>query len=666
MYDGGLVNGWQDWGWSPRELKDGGPAKLRFDNWGGWMLAKPGFSGYFGGVVFRVKLPPGEAEFQQMWLETSGGHTFPKVNISPAQHRDVGDGWSEVFVAMSQLNPDGFDFERVAFHTFRAMPPEWILIDKVALTKATSGPPAPKYDPASLARVALSVNCGAKASKISPMIYGINYYPHFDAPRQAAQWLLGASARRWGGNTMTTYNWQVDAWNAGPDWFYENVDVQSYHDFLKDSADHGMAAALTVPIAGWVSKDKTSFSFPVSAFGAQDATDQWRKDAGNGKDKSGNPLPPGPPSRAYVAAPPEFVRKWVEAIRQDDQKTGKRSVWMYILDNEPGLWAANHRDMHPDPVSYDELVQRTIDYGTAIRQADPEAIIAGPAEWGWMNFMYSPKDQAAGPLDRRPDRRAHGDLPVIAYYLQALAAHEKQTGVRVLDVLDLHAYPTAPKVSSDAVDDETAEFRVRSTRMLWDPSYPDESWIKEPIKLIPRMRDWVNSYYPGLGLSIGEWAFGAEGHLSGALATAEALGRFGQFGMTSAFYWVYPPARSPASWAFRAYTNYDGNGAHFLDWSEPASGARGVSIFASRDEAGTHLVAVVLNESSKNAVLGNIDVASCGKVASQQAYVYTGRATGFATEPVSTPASPTVSQVLPPYSITVLDLRLDDAVAIAK
>ena len=125
---------------------------------------------------------------------------------------------------------------------------------------------------------------------------------------------------------------------------------------------------------------------------------------------------------------------------------------MYILDNEPSLWWTNHRDVHPEPLSYDELVQRTIDYGTAIREADPEAVIAGPAEWGWTNYFYSPKDQAAGPLVLRPDRRAHGDFPLVAYYLKALAEHQKKTGVRVLDVFDLHAYPTADNVYGDAVD----------------------------------------------------------------------------------------------------------------------------------------------------------------------------------------------------------------------
>jgi hypothetical protein len=59
-----------------------------------------------------------------------------------------------------------------------------------------------------------------------------------------------------------------------------------------------------------------------------------------------------------VAAPPEVIRRWVEAIRKADAQSGMRSVDEYILDNESGLWNSTHRDVHPDPVTYDELLDR--------------------------------------------------------------------------------------------------------------------------------------------------------------------------------------------------------------------------------------------------------------------------------------------------------------------
>ena len=659
IYDGGLKGGWQDWGWAPRQVAGPGPATVRFDNWGGWMIAKPGLKGDYGGVVFRVKEPPGEGDFIEVHLETATGTKLPRVKAGPDDRVDVGGGWVEILVPMTALDPDNVPFEHVVLQAFRPMGTDPIAVDKVALVK---GQPRPivKLDPKTLTHVAMSVDCRARATRVSPGIYGIAAYAANDDKRAAAQWMMGATARRWGGNTTSTYNWEKSFWNLGSDWFFEDHEAPTYRRFIEENEQHGVASVVTVPMMGWVAKDGTSSSFPVSVYGAQAATDQWRPDAGNGQDKAGKPVVPGPPGRAYEAVTPAFVKRWVETIKAEDAKAGKRRVTMYILDNEPMLWSHTHRDAHPQPLSYDELLQRTIEYGTAIREADPGAVIAGPAEWGWTNYFYSAKDTAEGGPTARPDRRAHGDQPLVAYYLHALAEHEKKTGTRILDVLDLHAYPQGERVYGEASEPDVAALRLRQTRMLWDPTYVDESWIHEPVRLLPRMKQWVAESYPGLATSLGEWNFGGESHMSGGLAVAEALGRFAEAGLTYAFYWTYPPEGSPVMWAFHAYRDFDGKGGHFLDWLTPATvaGAPTTSLFVSRDETGRHLVAVVLNLSRKDAVAADVDLSACGQVTSAQAYSYEGGREGFRP---GAPASKgaTVTQPLAPYSISVLDVALD-------
>ena len=633
------------------------PRRSASIKYGGWTLAKPGLEGDFGGVLFRVKEPAGEGEFLEVHLVSSTKAPLPKVNVVPDDRVDVGDGWTEVFVPMERLDPTRAAFAQVVLQAFRPFGTEPVAVDKIALTKSVARPVA-----LATSSVAMSIDCRARATRISPLIYGI-------APdkEKASASELGATALRWGGNLSSTYNFEIDAWNAGSDWFFENREAPSAVQFLRDNVSHGVRSALTIPIMGWVAKDRTSSSFPVSALGPQEKTDPYRPDVGNGKDKNGKPIPTLK-DRAYVPISPAYVKQWIEAIRREDAKTGKRSVDMYILDNEPWLWPSTHRDAHPEPTSYDELVTRTIEYGTAIREADPDAVIAGPAEWGWTGYLYSAKDIANGGTSVRPDRRAHGDMELVAYYLKALADHEKKTGVRVLDVFDLHAYPAADGVYSDAADSNVAALRLRSTRQLWDPTYVDESWVNAPVKLLPRMHEWVNRNYPGRGLSIGEWNFGGEQHMSGALAIAETFGRFAEFGVTSAFYWTSPPPKSPAMWAFRAYRDYDGKGAGFLDWFTPASvdhvGKQ--SLFASRDEAGKHLVAIALNFSPSDAVAAKIDVGSCGKVASMQSFTYAGGVGGFTAGSAVTDATTKVAQTLPPYSITVLDVQLAESSPVAK
>ena len=111
----------------------------------------------------------------------------------------------------------------------------------------------------------------------------------------------------------------------------------------------------------------------------------------------------------------------------------------------------------------------------------------------------------------------------------------------------------------------TQALRLRSTRSIWDPNYPDESWINgtegwPTVRLIPRMRDWVASNYPGTKLAITEYNWGALDHINGALAPADALGIFGREGLDLATLWAAPDPDQPGAFAFRMYRNYDGPG----------------------------------------------------------------------------------------------------------
>jgi hypothetical protein len=179
------------------------------------------------------------------------------------------------------------------------------------------------------------------------------------------------------------------------------------------------------------------------------------------------------------------------------------------------------------------------------------------------------------------------------------------------------------------------------------------------------MAEWVAQNYPGRGISIGEWNFGGEDLASGGLATAEALGRFAQFNVTSAFYWTFPPAKSPSALAFAAYRNFDGKGGHFLDYYVPTTVPEGVSLFASRSEDGKHLVLVAVNPSPDHPVAADIDLSACGAATSQTAFAYVRGARSLAAlpSPGQAPRASGVEQFLPPYSITVIDLPLSAPMA---
>lgn len=662
IYKGDLQGDWRDHGWCDRKpRKTGEPEKHLMLNYGGWILTRSGLTGSFGGLVFRLKGTPAVSDFLEVRVDSEQADVFPRVKVTPAHRTDLADGWSEVFISMGELNPMLRPFDHVVMRAYWPIPePGLVEIDQVGLTVADAS--LVRKVEAALNQpglpAAFSVDCGGKAQEISPLIYGIALNSRLE-PSDTHQWKLNATSRRWGGNPTSRYNWELgNAWNTASDYYFQNVDYApgfTWKTFLDSNRDRRVGSAITLPIMGWVAKDARSVSFPKSEFPHQQEFDPDGRGAGNGVGKDGKPLTPGPAARTSIPAPPDFVARWVTAIRENEAKRGK-TVDVYFLDNEPALWNDTHRDVHPEPVGYDELLDRTVKYGSAVRKVAPDALIAGPAEWGWPAYFHSAIDAKAGFL-MKPDRRKHGDVPLLDWWLDQLAAHEKKTGTRVLDVLDLHFYPQARGlgVGSDGnTDAETNALRIRSTRALWDPKYTDESWIKEPVRLIPMMRELVAAHYPGLKLAIGEYNFGAERHLSGGLALAEALGRFGQEGLYAAWYWTYPPEGSPAFWAFRAYRDYDGKGAHFADWSLPTSAPRDASLFAARSTDGTKVTLVALNFSPNDALEANIDLKGCNAAAAQRVFTYTGDARGF------TPREIPLGQGyrLPAYSISVIELSL--------
>ena len=51
----------------------------------------------------------------------------------------------------------------------------------------------------------------------------------------------------------------------------------------------------------------------------------------------------------------------------------------YQFDNEPDIWFATHRDVHPVGATYGQMLRRTESAGAAIKAADPAAQTIGPS-----------------------------------------------------------------------------------------------------------------------------------------------------------------------------------------------------------------------------------------------------------------------------------------------
>jgi hypothetical protein len=460
-------------------------------------------------------------------------------------------------------------------------------------TEFAAGYDSAAASPARIVTIAVDTSGAGRA--ISPLIYGMNF------PTAAVARAAHITAVRFGGNSTSRYNYSNKVYNTGSDWFFENIAADGDMDldlFVARARAARRVAVVTVPMTGWVSKDSPTehpfaCGFPVSEVGGQDAADQWDPNCGNGL--RGGKQVSTTPERTSVPAGAQWVRAEVRHLRPAAGTAADDLRRIYQLDNEPTLWNSTHRDVHPLPLTYDELGARSLDTAAAVKSADPRAAVLGPGDWGWCGWYFSAKDGCqAG-----KDAAAHDGLPLGQWYLRQFKTYaDAHGGTRLLDYFDEHVYPQSNVGLRDAGDATTQALRLRSTRMLWDPTYVDESWIARPVEFLRTMRSWIEAEYPGTRLAVTEYNFGGLESLNGALAQAEVLGLFGREGVDLATLWGPPALGQPGVQAFRLFTDYDGHGARFGDLSLPATSSSftSVSVFASRRSSDGAVILLLIDK----------------------------------------------------------------------
>ncbi|HEX2915562.1 MAG TPA: glycoside hydrolase family 44 protein [Chloroflexia bacterium] len=549
-----------------------------------------------------------------------------------------------------------------------------------ALTPRPVATPAPSPTPITDQRVlsgdlvVLQLDPSKPKGDISPYIYGL---AGLDPKNPDYGTSLKPGLIRWGGNPNTTYNWVLgNAWNNGRDNVFENTDYGfKDQDVATNSITQALqlkaAMLLTIPTIGWVANGNNNVR-------SQNVPDEGGApvapgaDAIKGYDPAANRALTSVKSEARKNAP--FVLKpdpkspvvyqdeWVNSLVKKFGPANAGGVKFYAMDNEPDLWSETHTDIHPTRMGYDDMLSNFVEYASAVKDVDPTAQITGPVVWGWTNYFYSALDRGDDNFKTALDQKNHGYMPFLPWFLEQLKQYEQKNGRRLLDVMDIHYYPQAKGVQSDATDPKTAALRLRSTRSLWDDSYVDESWIGTQVRLIPRMKEWINTYYPGTKLGITEWNWGADGSMNGALAISQVLGIFGREGVDMAAYWRYPPSDSPGFYAFKMYTNFDNKGSSFGDKSVPVSITDNdkISSFAALDSKTGHLRLIVVNQQPDRDQ--NIEIQLPQNIPAQAANVYQlSSKTGSKLAQLNSlnlTETNRVTVTVPAYSATLLDLAL--------
>ena len=477
--------------------------------------------------------------------------------------------------------------------------------------------------------VNINVDANANRRSINPNIYGVAHA----STTQLND--LNAPLNRNGGNNTTRYNWQLNADNRANDWYFESIGDSSSvagergDTFITNSKAASAQAMLTFPTVGWVAKLGTNrgklAGFSIAKYGAQTGNDwQWFPDAGNGILTSGQFVSGNDPNDANVPSDSTFQQAWAQHLVTRWGTNANGGLRYYILDNEPSIWHSTHRDVHPTGATMDEIRNKMIDYATKIKSVDSTALVVGPEEWGWSGYLLSGFDQQYGSQHGwsfMPDRTNHGGMDYLPWLLDQMRQNNVATGMRLLDVFTVHYYPQGGEFSNDTSSSMQLR-RNRSTRSLWDPNYVDETWINDRVKLIPRLKGWVTTYYPGTAIGLTEYNWGAEGHINGATTQADIYGIFGREGLDMGARWTTPDASTPTYKAMKMYRNYDGNKSTFGDTSVSTTvpNPDNVSAFSATRSADGALTVMVISKYLSGSTPATINLANFANAGTAQVW----------------------------------------------
>ncbi|WP_434047942.1 MULTISPECIES: glycoside hydrolase family 44 protein [Sorangium] len=499
--------------------------------------------------------------------------------------------------------------------------------------------------------VTFTVRADQGVRPISPLIYGVNWAEDLDGEQR------GTTVVRMGGNRMTAYNWENNASNAGSDYMHQNdahlvgnspngdVPGEAVRVLAEDALTHGAAFIATIPLCGYVAADK-------DGDGDVNQTANYLETRFHPTiARKGAPFSSSPDLGDDAVYQDEFVAWMKQAF--PDAFQGEVANVLFSLDNEPDLWNHTHERIHPEPVTYAELVDKNIEFASAIKDVAPNALVTGFVSYGYSGYVS---------LQGAPD--ADGNF--IEHYLDAMKAAEASAGRRLVDVLDLHwyteIYANGERITGADASPESVEARVQAPRSLWDPTFVEDSWIANdvvngPIMLLPWLRGLIDAHYPGTALGFTEYNFGGGNHISGAIAQADALGVFGREGVFVATIWDPGDEVSMLRAGVRAFTSYDGQGARFGDTSVHAetSDVAKATVYASIDEADpSRMVLVAINKTTAP-LTAAVTLAAYGTYAAVDVWQLTAaEADLVAAAPITPGATNAFTYAMPAHSVSVL------------
>lgn len=355
--------------------------------------------------------------------------------------------------------------------------------------------------------VTIAVDAVQNKRLISPSIYGKN--EDLDKPVQFYKDAGLRFTRLNHGNNATGYNWRKKL-TVSPDW-YNNVYSEDW-DARAQNLDNNYSNIQGMFAFQLLGRVASSGNYNFNDWAYNQA--QYWSGVNQNLAGGGTPNPAGGSVALVDGNMTLFTQPWPA-----DSSVAILSHWFganglglnkdkflyWNMDNEVDVWNGTHDYAMPTLISASAFMDRYIELAKKAKALYPGIKLCGPvatSEWQW----YKWSDESI---------YINGQYyPWIEYFIKRCADEENASGVRVLDVVDIHNYPwynmsdnTAAalqghRIYYDTMYDFPGANGIKTSTGGWDNSLTKEYIFK-------RINDWLTLYYGanhGIGLGLSEWA----------------------------------------------------------------------------------------------------------------------------------------------------------------
>jgi len=462
------------------------------------------------------------------------------------------------------------------------------------------------------AQTTITVDATSNHKAISPWIYGRNNSISDDPakPVSVAQWKLYNDAglrmyRENGGNNSTKYNWKLKL-TSHPDW-YNNVYMHNW-DYSATSLLNSTTNTQGLYAFQLLGKAASSTAYNFNDWeynqdhGYVNLNSNWAGGGGpvayGGNGGNGDP-------NLYLKnwnadSTAKILDQWFNILSLD-----KSRLTYWNMDNEPEIWQSTHDDIATSAITAEEYMQKYFAVAKAVRAKFPGIKLVGPVstnEWQWYTWNNSKvKDPTDGKL-----------YPWMEYFIKRIAEEEAASGIRLLDVLDVHFYPSTENDPATTLqlhrvwyDTEYDYPKANGVKVTGDSGW-DNSITKEYFFL--RCDQWLTKY-KGAGhnitFSISEYGTiannGSENANVVACWYASHLGVFSNKGVELFTPWDWYKGQ----WeVLHLFSKYFGE----VSTSTTSTNDNIVSGYSSLNKNGDSLTIVVVNRDQNNAQNVTIDI----------------------------------------------------------